>query len=157
MTPDRPDPILRAPPRVTARGGVTVRGHGWIVARLGTGAEVRARVPATVAYTFAGTGAVRVPRPDERVFVGPTTSEAGADAPAARLEVRGEALALDVVHGDVTLDLAGAFDVTLGARAELVAGDGVRFPGRGAGRSLRVDGTRVADAGPRPQAGGAAA
>ena len=159
MTPDPIDPILRAGPRVVARGGVGLRGRGVVTARLGAGAEVRVRVSAAIAYACTGTGAVRVPRPDLRVFVG-AVQPADADtlpAAPATLEVRGDGIALDVVRGEVTLELDGGFDVTLDARAALVTGDGTRYPGRGAGRALRVDGPRVADAGPRAHAGGAAA
>ena len=156
MTPDPTDPILRARPRVIARGGVALRGRGAVVARVGTGAEVRVRVTAAVAYAFAGAGTVRVPCPDLRVFVGAARPPGTPDAPGT-LELRGDGVVLEVVRGGVELDLEGAFDVTLDARAEVVAGDGTRFPGRGAGRTLRVDGGRVADAGPRAHAGGAAA
>jgi hypothetical protein len=115
-------------------------------------------VSAAVAYACTGTGAVRVPRPDLRVFVG--AAQPRTPTPSRRpatLEVRGDGIALDVVRGEVTLELDGGFDVTLDARAALVTGDGTRYPGRGAGRALRVDGPRVADAGPRAHAGGAAA
>lgn len=147
MSPDRPDPILLAPPRVVSRGGSTVRGRGAVTATLGDGAEVIVRVPATVAYAWAGTGAVRVPRPDVRVFAGAS----------GRLEVRGDDLVVEIVRGEVRLDLVGVFDVVVDARGEVRAGDGARFPGRGAGRCLRVDGARVSDADARPRAGGAAA
>lgn len=159
MTPDPTDPILRARPRVIARGGATLRGRGAVWARLGAGAEVRLRVTVAIAYAFTGAGAVRVPRPDLRVFVGavpPGGLGAPPDAPAT-LELRGDGVLLEVTRGEVELDLEGTFDATLDGRAELIAGDGSRFPGRGAGRTLHVDGARVAEAGPRAHAGGAAA
>lgn len=147
MTPDRPDPILLAPPRVVARGGVSIRGRGTVTAVLRDGAEVTLRLTAAVAYVFTGTGAVRVPRPDVRVFAGAVGT----------LDLRGDPVALDVGRGVVELTLVGVFDVTFDARADVVAGDGTRFAGRGAGRTVRVEGTRVADVGGGAHAGGAAA
>jgi hypothetical protein len=145
MTPDRPDPILRAPPRIVARGGAWVRGHGVVTARLASGADVVVRVRADVAYAWSGTGSVRMPQPDVRRFTGAVGT----------LEVRGEGVDVEALRGDVELVLVGTFDVTLGARAELVGSDGTRCPGRGAGRRLRVTGSTVVDA--EGRAGGAAA